>query len=170
MRRWLVIVVVALSASAVLADKSSLSKFSSETGKFTVDFPSRPNKTDSDKSLATASGNVTVVTSRAEKDGAVYSVTFADYPESFYGVSATHVLDGVIEGMKGKDGEVSGTSSFDVDGLPGRTATITAGENVVKAKVLLAGRRLYLVQVCGKKEAVRARAADDFLSSFRLEK
>jgi len=170
MRRWLVVVVLALSAGVVLADRSSVSKYASESGKFSIDFPTRPNKTDSDKSLATASGNVTVVTSKAEKDGLVFSVTFVNYPDSFASVSASRVLDGVIDGMKGNDGQVSAISSFDEAGGSGRLATITAGENVVKVKTILVGTRLYLVQVCGKKDAMRARTTDEFLSSFRLTK
>lgn len=170
MRRWYAIVVLALCAGVAIADKPSISKFITEAGRYSVEFPTRPSKLDADKSLATSGGNLTVVMSKAEKDGIVFSVTYTDYPESFNNVSASRILDGVIDRMKGDDGQVSGDGGFEVDGGSGRAVTITAGENVVKSKVALVGRRLYLVQACGKKEPMRGRSVDDFLASFRLTK
>lgn len=166
MRNWLGLVAVLLSVGVATAEKPSQTGVVSEAGRYSVVFPTKPAKTDSEKKLATAGGNLTVVTSRTESSSVVYSVTYTDYPPSFKEVSASELLKGVINGMKGNDGIVSGEADFEVPGGSGRVFTITAGDNLVRGKVALAGNRLYLVQVSGKKDVAKEKAADEFLTSF----
>jgi hypothetical protein len=153
----------------VFAQKSA-SGHVSDAGRYSVVFPQKPTKLEDDKPLSTTGGTLTIVTSRAESNGLVYSVTYADYPDAIRGVSPSVILDGVVNGMKGPDGEVS--AKGELTGLSadttGRAVTIVARENCVRAKVIYTGQRLYLVQVCGKKEAVQGKAADDFLASFAV--
>jgi hypothetical protein len=170
MARGLAVLACGFLAGAALAQKSNTAEHVSNAGKYSVVFPLKPSKVDADKSLATAAGNLAVVTSKAETSGAVYSVTYTDYPTAFREVSPARILEQVVAGMKGTDGEVSWTDDFTLDGATGRQVNIVAGENMVKAKVVLADTRLYLVQVSGKKEAVKGRAGDDFLASFALRK
>ncbi len=170
MRTVLAVLVLVLGVGTALADKPTTSGHVSDAGKYSVVFPGKPTKLDSDKAVATAGGNLTVITSKYESGSAVYSVTYTDYPESFKEVIPSRVLDGVVNGMKGADGELLGSDVIDLDGGAGRSVTISAGENQVRAKVFLSGRRLYLVQVSGRKDATRGKSVDDFLSSFHLTK
>jgi hypothetical protein len=101
----------------------------------------------------------------------VLAVTFADYPETFLGVSAKKVLDGVRDGMKGKDGVVKKDEDIKLDGnFPGRELRIEAGKRVIRARVFLTGTRLYQVMVTGEKQAADGKMADDFFKSFELLK
>jgi hypothetical protein len=170
MRTLLAVLVVGVGVGTALADKPTAAGHVSDAGKYSVVFPAKPTKVDADKAVATASGNLTVITSKYESGNAVYSVTYTDYPESFKEVIPSRVLDGVVNGMKGTDGQLLGSETFDVEGGAGRSVTISAGENVVRAKVYLTGRRLYLVQVSGRKDTTKGKAADDFLASFHLTK
>jgi len=170
MRTLLATLVVGVGVGTAFAEKPTSTGHVSDAGKYSVVFPAKPTKVDADKAVATASGNVTVITSKYESGNVVYSVTYTDYPESFKEVSPTRLLDGVVNGMKGTDGDLRATESFDVEGGAGRSVTILAGENVVRAKLYLQGRRLYLVQVSGKRDATNGKTADDFLASFHLAK
>src|SRR5205823_3744841 len=104
-----------------------------------------------------------------ESGGAVYAVTYTDYPETFAIVSPKEILDGVVNRMKGDDGKAT-ADDITLNGVSGKLVTIAAGENVVRAKVFLDERRLFMVTVCGKKDATRGDAADKFLSSFDFTK
>ncbi len=170
MRKLLAVFVLGLVVGTAVAEKPTPTGHVSDAGKFSVVFPAKPLKLDADRQVATAGGNLTVVTSKYESGAVVYSVTYTDYPESFKEVSAAELLKGVVSGMKGADGQVSSDEKFDVTGGAGRSVSITAGDNVVRAKIYLTGRRLYLVQVSGKKDGTKGKAADDFLASFNLTK
>jgi hypothetical protein len=170
MTRYLAVLACWYFAGAALAQKSNTAGHISDAGKYSVVFPVKPSKLDADKSIATAAGNLTVFTSKAEASGVVYSVTYTEYPESFSDVQPGRLLDGVTNGMKGTDGQVTGGLPLDVPGGEGRQFTITAAGNYVRVKLYLVGRRLYLVQASGKAEATKSRAADEFLNSFTLLK
>lgn len=169
-RTMLAVLMLGVGSGTATAEKPTTTGHVSDAGKFSVVFPTKPTKTDSDKNVATAAGNLTVVTTKCESNTVVYSVTYTDYPESFKDVIATRLLDGVVTGMKGTDGQVIGDEKLTVEGGAGRSVTIGAGESLVRAHLFLCGRRLYLVQVSGKKEAAKGKAADEFLSSFHLTK
>lgn len=167
--RWFLATLMALAVGgAVLAQKTTTSGHVSDGGKYSVVFPVKPSKVEEEKALSTSGGTLSIVTTRAESSGVMYSVTYTELPETLRDVSPSAILDGVVTGMKGTDGEVS--TRVELTGLSGgatgRQVTITAKDNGVRAKLVLVGRRLYLVQVCGKKDAVNGKTAEDFLSSF----
>lgn len=179
MTRCLAVLVCVVFAGAALAQKTNTHGHVSDTGKYSVVFPVKPSKVESDKSIATAAGNLTLMTSKAEGNGVVYSVTYTDYPEAFKDkdVQPARLLDGVMNGMKGTDGQLTGGLPLEVkdetgqvmkDGT-GRQFTINAGSNQVRVQLYLVGRRLYVVQASGKAVATQARAADEFLASFQLK-
>lgn len=169
MRSTVAVLLVLAVGGTAFAQKNT-SGYVSDAGRYSVVFPAKPNKVEDDKSLSTSGGTLSIVTTRAEIGGVTYSVTYTDYPDSIRDVSPGVILDGVANGMKGSDGEVSGKA--ELTGLPtgvsGQAFTITAKENTVRAKVVYSGRRLYLVQVCGKKDAVKGGVAEEFLSSFAV--
>ncbi len=168
--RWTLAALLALAVGGSVFAQKTTSGHVSDAGKYSVVFPVKPSKLEDDKSLSTAGGTLTLVTTRAEVNGVTYSVTYTDYPDTIRDVSPAVILDGVVNGMKGSDGEATAKQELTglADGASGRVVTITARENSVRAKVVYTGRRLYLIQVCGKKDAVKVTAADEFLSSFVL--
>lgn len=169
MTRLLAVLVVGVWAGVAFADKKpSATDYTSEGGRYSVTFPAKMK--DNAEPVATSAGNLTVVTSRGEFGGAVYSVTYTDYPATFGIVAPKDLLDGVVNGMKGSDGKVTTTEQLTVGPAKGRSVTITAGENTVRAKVLLLDDRLYIVMVSGKKDTTRTAEADKFLDSFALTK
>ena len=102
----------------------------------------------------------------------MFAVTFADYPEAYRDVPAKVILDGVRDGLKGKDGKVEhdDDAALGPDKVPGRAVKVVAGSRVVRARVFLHGTRLYEVMVTGPKDAVATKAADEFLKSFEIVK
>lgn len=164
---------IALTPVARADKEPKLEEHTSDAGKFRVKFPGRP-KVDS-KELGSGPGGVQaipVTTERVEgSNGVVYAVTFADYPDTFLGVKAKTVLDGVRDGMKGKDGVVKQDNEITLGGtIPGREVRIEAGKRVVRARVYLAGNRLYQVMVTGDRQPADGKSADEFLRSFELVK
>jgi hypothetical protein len=93
---------------------------------------------------------------------AVFSVVAVDYPAAFAEVPADVLLDGVRDGLKGKDGKVVGDTRRGRD----REFTVTAGRNTVRARLVLSGTRLYQVTVSGGRNFPTG-GADDFLRSFK---
>jgi hypothetical protein len=149
-----------------LADKKpTVTEYTSENGRFLVTFPAKPSTVGDEKERATTAGNLMIVTSKCETGGVVYSVTYTDYPATFGIVASKEILDGVVNGMKGGDGKAT-SEEITADGVKGRNATITAGENVVRARVFLSDRRLYVVMASGKKDSTRGEVTDKFLDSF----
>lgn len=175
MKRHLAVVVVCgLLAGVASAQKPPppAKPFDSAAGGFTVSFPSKAQLSSDIKSVATVAGNLDVSTTKAEVSGVVYSVTFTDYPAAFADVTAKTILDGVVRGMKGSDGQAF-ESDTPLDGVQGRQVTVTAKEdrltgrqNWVRSHVGLNGRRLVIVMACGDREAMKAKAVDEFLASF----
>ena len=171
MTRLLAVIILGLWSGVALADKKPTpTEYTSEGGRYSATFPAKVSTKDDSEQVATSAGNLSVVTSRCEAGGAVYSVTYTDYPTSFGIVSPKDILDGVVNGMKGSDGKVATTEDVVVGVAKGRSVTITAGDNTVRAKVLLIDERLYIVMVTGKKDTTRVPEADKFLDSFTLTK
>jgi len=167
--------VVLLLATPAFADKEpKLEDYSSEAGRFKVRMPTGQKKTES-KELATGKGNQSISVTTEKVDipgGAVFAITFADYPEAFKDVAPKTILDGVRDGLKGTDGKVISDreTNFGPDKIPGREIRIEAGKNVIRARVFLAGNRLYQVMVTGKTDKVDIKIADEFLKSLELTK
>lgn len=178
MTRTLALAAVVLTAlaPAAWADRDrelKLEEYTSDAGKFRVKFPGKP-RVDS-KELASGPGGVQaipVTTERVEgHNGVVFAVTFADYPDTFLGVKAKTVLDGVRDGMKGKDGVVREDREVTLGGtIPGRELRIEAGKRVIRARVFLTGTRLYQVMVTGERQPADGKSADEFLRSFEVVK
>lgn len=171
MTRLLAVLAVGVLAGIAVAERPPPGpvEHKSDTGRYTVTFPARSAPASVDKELATSAGNLTVWTTKGESAGAVYAVTYTDYPESFGIVNPKEILEGVVNRMKGDDGKAT-VDDTTLEGVSGKVVTVTAGENVVRAKVFLVEQRLYIVTVSGKKETTRGDAPDKFLSSFAFTK
>ena len=147
--------------------------YTSEAGRFRATFPAPP-KTET-KRVVTPAGSLSITTSSAEaaRDVGVYlAVTFTDYPEAFQEVAAGKLLDGVRDGLRGLDGKVTRDTPIAAgpDDPQGRDITVVAGDNVVRCRAVLVGRRLYQVTAAGKAGAVGSAPVEDFFRSFELLK
>lgn len=169
-----VLVLLAVPVVAAGRDKEPrLEEYTSDAGKFRVKFAGKPKV--ETKELASGPGGVQaipVTTERCEgPNNTVFAVTFADYPDSFLGVKPKTVLDGVRDGMKGKDGVVKDEKDVTLGGtVPGREFRIEAGKKVIRARIFLAGTRLYQVMVTGERQPADGKSADEFLKSFEILK
>lgn len=103
--------------------------------------------------------------------GAIYSVSFADYPEAV--AKARPAKEFLDEGEAGLANQLRGTvrSKRDVtlDGNPGREFTVSSDNGEVKARNYMVGRRLYTLLVL-YNPAIGAPDADGFLGSLKLVK
>jgi hypothetical protein len=177
-RRSLSVVAVLLLAVPALAQRNPLpERHESEDGKFRVNLPRRAAKPET-KKLPLGNGQIIpVVTERAESSsGAVFAVTYSDYPEAYRLVATKTILDGVRDGLKGTDGKVTRDEEVFVgdgpDKVAGREYRVEAGTKVVHTRVFLRGSRLYQVMVTGTKDSVqsRSRTVEEFFKSFELTK
>ena len=152
---------VALFAAPAVAADPLPTKLQTDT--FRVRLPAEP---DIDaKELAVGGGrSVPVSTYKATdpKSGAVFSVSVAEYPPAFTEVPADTLLDGVRDGLKGKDGKVKREDRS----KGGRTVVIEAGRNLMHARLLLVGTRLFQVTVAGPAKTFPEKTAQQFLDGF----
>ena len=138
----------------------------SDSGSFRARFPAPP--TLDEKELAVgASRTVPVAAHRATdpKTGCVFAVTVAEYPPAFAEVPAETLLDGVRDGLKGRDGKLKSEEKLRGP-HPGRTLRIEAGRNLVRARLVVAGSRLFQVTVAGPAHGFPDKLADEFFAGF----
>lgn len=139
---------------------------SADSASFTARFPAPP-KLD-EKDLVIGGGrSAWVATHRAtdSKSGAEFSVTVADYPAAFAEVSPQTLLDGVRDGLKGKDGKVKAEEPLKGP-YPGRAVRIEAGSNTIRTRLVLVGTRLFQVTVVGKTRSFPEKLSEEFYASF----
>jgi len=173
--RFAPLLVLLFAAPSFAQRDPKLEDYQSEAGRFKVKLPGRP-KTES-KDLATGRGKqvITVTTEKVDTlNGAVFAVTYADYPDSYKDAPAKTILEGVRDGLKGTDGKVIKDEETSVQlneaKIPGRDLRIEAGKSVIRARIFIHGQRLYQVLVTGTKDTVNTKDADAFLKSFELAK
>ena len=143
----------------------------SEAGRYRAKFPGKPEQ--SAKDLSTGKQVVRVVTERSSGPrDLVFAVTYTDYPESYRDVPPKDILNGVRDGLKGKDGRVMLDEELEAagDARAARKLRVDAGRNAVRANVYLVGSRLYQVMVTGPRDAIDHPAVGEFLASFEVVK
>ena len=188
--RWflLAFVLLTLSGAAGALDKKDrtpkVEPFASEAGRFAVKVAGKESL--DTKQLTYGPDPDQTVTRTITKwegpqggnAGGTFSVTYADYPESFKGVDAKVLLDGARDGVRGPEG-LGGTIQSDkpteVAGpadakLPGREVVVKARKNWVRVRLVLVDLRLYEVMVSGSEDAATGEAATKFLDSFAVTK
>jgi len=164
--------IVLLSPFALCAEDAKSVKFTSKEGKFSVTLPEKPSeKTQTIKSDA---GELKMHMFIVASAGQVYLLTYNDYPSESVDSDAQNVLDKVIEGnqksLKGKlamDEKITlGKKKY-----PGRDIRIEQAEKkqVYRAKIFLAGNRLYQVVALGPDEFVKSKPVEEYLKSFAIE-
>jgi hypothetical protein len=146
--------------------------YSPDDAGFEVRFPARPKEMKA--TPTTKLGKLKVVTATyANADNNVFMVSYTDFPDgTAKGDNRDVLLDGVREGLKGKDGTVLLDNDVKVgaDKLPGRELVLQKDKQHVRVTAVLRGDRLFQVGVVGTKEFVSGQEAAAFLKSFELVK
>jgi hypothetical protein len=166
----LVLAIFGGAAWAQDAPKLEFKEFTSEAGKFTASFPG--TVAEKTNEIPVEGGNklkLFLFTVEVNKNLA-YMVTYVDYPDSVKTTEPQKVLQGVRDGNKGTDGKMvkDDTIKYGKKEIPGRDLLIDKGTYHYRAKIILAGTRLYQVVIVGSKDDVAAKDADLFFESLKL--
>lgn len=171
MIRFSVALIVLLSPLALCAEDAKSVKFTSKAGKFSVTLPEKPSeKTQTIKSdVGELEMHMFIVASTEQ----VYLLTYNDYPGDSLDEEAHKVLDKVIEGnQKSLKGKVTMDEKITIGKkkYPGRDIRIEQADKkqVYRAKVFLAGNRLYQVVALGPDEFVKSKSVEEYLKSFAI--
>jgi hypothetical protein len=148
--------------------------FTSSQWKFSIRFPGKPNEKQQNSPLG-----VQMNTFMTESPDGAYLVSVADMPipdnETPAQVQAR--LDGAREGaVRNVNATLESSSAITLqEKYPGRELTAKlppqpngTKDGILRARVFLAGKRLYQVLVVGKASFVNGANSDEFLNSFKI--
>lgn len=145
------------------------SAFTSDAGKFTINFPGTP--TEETQSVPTEVGNIEMVTFMYEKSATeVYMVAYSDYPSALIELSnAKDLLGGAKDGALGTYGAtVSTEKDITIDGNPGMFFKANSDSYYVTYEIYLVDNRLYQIVIL--KDGAYASESDynKFTKTFKL--
>jgi hypothetical protein len=146
--------------------------FAPRDGQFRVKFHGTPKEKTTTATSALGKLKVFTATYASDDDNA-FLVSYTDFPEgTAKPETRATLLDGVRDGLKGKDGTVLKDEEveFGSEKLAGRELELTKGDRRVRVTAVLRNDRLFQVGVVGTKEFVASKAATDFLKSFEITK
>ncbi|MFC1484531.1 hypothetical protein ACFL6Q_05745 [Candidatus Neomarinimicrobiota bacterium] len=147
----------------------SFRDYISEEGRFTV---LMPKNVDYQVQQVNTPGGLQEIHLFSARSGSFeYLVSYADYPE-WYISSVDHatVLDGGRDGMVNNVfGELSVETILEVQDFPAREILIKAPQNsALKARIILAGNRLYMINVGSQTDNIYSHTVDKVLRSFKI--
>jgi len=134
------------------------------SGAYIITFPHKPDTKDS--KLESGNTKIAVSTAKVEFAGLVYTVSRAEYPEAFDSTKPETILDGIRDGMKGRDGQIKLDKSITLGDVPGREIVIQAGSNSIRAKVYVVKHVVTQVMVVGAKDKIDTAIPTEFFKSF----
>ncbi|HMC88526.1 MAG TPA: hypothetical protein VKI17_03215, partial [Gemmataceae bacterium] len=143
-------------------------EFTSAEGKFRVEMPGSPTE----GSVFVAGVFLTTYTLE-ERDGA-YGVAYIDVPVigNLSSMQITQALNGACEGMvRNVNGKFTGESAIRLNGkYPGREvrAELPVKDGLIKGRLYLVNRRVYMVMVTGLSNWVNSANAKRFLDSLEV--
>jgi hypothetical protein len=146
--------------------------YTSPNYKFKTYFPEKDPKVVTRK-VKTKAGELDQGTASVElRDGGVFSVSVTILPEAVATTDPKTVIDGVRDGIKGKDGKVEFDEPHEQGEAktPGREMAFHFSKNDLRTRVFLVDNRLYQVTVTGSKSVVTGETAGKFLSAFEVTK
>ena len=167
MRLAVALSVLFLSVLIAGQDKPS-EKYESKEGKYSVQFPGKPNKT------TNKAGGIDLHIAIVEMGMGGFAVIHSDFPpEAIKAAKPKALLDGgqkgLIENFKAK---VTSSRDFEfgMEKYPARELIGEKDKLNLRIQIILAGNRLYQVFVVGSKEQVTSKEADAFFKSFEIAK
>ncbi|MCA1631119.1 MAG: energy transducer TonB [Acidobacteria bacterium] len=169
-------VVAPAPQQVVERDPASWKTFASDAGGFVILFPGTPATTKHAVRLGDKPVELNIY---SLKTLAEYSVMYADYPIPIGDPAvARAVLDNGAKGaVAAANSELLSLTEISLDGHPGRLLKeLMPGGEILRAKMLLVGRRLYQVAITTPDErglpadtkSLYENMADKFLNSFKL--
>ena len=151
-------------------------EFSSAQGVFTVLLPGIPTR--QSRETDSAAGPADYITYTLQTEAAVYFIAYVDFPEVPYDEKGVKkILDGGRDGaLKTINGKLISETEISLRGIPGRALAVEGPGELLRARIYLAGLRLYLVMLVANKNQIATpesaglyeAAVDRFLSSFKL--
>ena len=139
-------------------------------GNFSIRFPAKPK--DNTQSAKTDLGTLKVYTATyALPDGGIYLVSFTEFPAEAVKPDLRGTLyDGVVKGLKGKDGKVVGEEKeLEIGKEKGREVLINKGKQHTRFRVVVKDARLIQIALVGSLEFVNSKEATAFLDSFEFK-
>lgn len=172
MTRFSPALLVVLFPLALRAEAEEPAAFKSKEGKFSVALPGKPVEKTNKVKIGDGEVEMHVFTLR-QKDG-VFAITYNDYAKAVVGDDPDKFLAGVVErnaaNLKGKlvtDEKITtGKKKY-----PGRVIRVEMPDKkgLYRARIFLAGERLYQVVALGPDEFAKSKAVDDYLNSFEID-
>jgi hypothetical protein len=140
--------------------------FTDPTGAFTARFPGTPHH--SSEQQSTGLGDVRVVLWTSSYSDLGVAVGYADYPVALAGMAVRLGLEGAADGAaKAVNGHLVGGVSFvEVDGRPAADFTVSKGSQLVRARAILDGARIYVLETTAKGSLLAAHQT--LLDSFQI--
>lgn len=143
-------------------------KYSSDAGRFAVQFPNTP--IERDQEIDTESGKILFHSIEAKDEGYDYAVTFIDYPIAIVEEKGSKAI--LEDASAGAVSNVFGTlldkNEIVLGNYSGISQTVETLDKIFTSSILLAENRLYVVIVTGPKEGFPFEKAQEFLDSFEL--
>jgi hypothetical protein len=161
-------VVLFLLAGATTAKSQQMQPYTSNDGRFTVQFPAGTIKQDTQPVTLQGSDSSTLYEFwvELEDNNVSYMVMYNDYPPNYANDSAANVLVRTRDGAV-KDKTLTSDTAINLNGVPGRAFTCSDDKWNYSVHQFLKGKRLYqLIVVSGKDHP--ATLTDQFMNSFSI--
>ena len=166
--RFAVALAVLFASTLAAGQDKPPEKYESREGKYSVQFPGKPNKT------TNKAGGIDLHIAIVEMGMGGFAVIHSDLPPEATKVAKPKALldggqKGLIENFKAK---VTSSRDFEFgkEKYPARELVGEKDKLNLRIQIILAGNRLYQVFVVGSKEQIMNKEADAFFSSFEIAK
>ena len=173
MRHFLPLLIVTYVGVGVRAGDDKGVVFTSEAGKFKVTMPAKPKTMT--QQAPTVAGTLDVHLFIVDQKDRGFIASYTDYPKgSVTDANRQMTLDNVRDGnAKGVKGKLASEKKITLGKkkLEGREVLIVlpGGSTVYRARIFLAGDRLYQVVVIGPEMFAKSKAANAYLDSFQID-
>jgi hypothetical protein len=158
-------------AAEVAAEEEApkMEEFTSDAGKFTINFKEKPMEQEQD--VPTAVGNVKMyMFMHEESRSKAYMVAYCDYPaDMIKEANAVELLQGSKEGVVGKfEAQIKDEKVAKFQGHDAIDFTASGPQYHTAYKLVLAGNRLYQVGILQDGGPVTQSDIDTFIGSFKI--
>jgi len=153
----------AVSTSDTTTNTNALPLYTSDSGKFSIQFPATPAESTQTDTLQNGD-SVTSYLFTVEDSGVSYIVVYNDYPAGYIDEDPQSFLESIAEAMgKSLNGTLDTDASVELQAYPGRSFTITTDKGDKYAvDIYLNGNRLYRIMAVGSTDS------SQFLQSFQM--
>lgn len=141
--------------------------FTSDEGRFRVDFPAEPERRSQNVGAGESRMELVAFTA-ADGDGQVFSVAYADYPQDM-ATDPKELLDSAVDGAASSTGgSVTSREQSTYQDNEAIEYLIDGADSQIRARAVLAGSRLYILQVVRQEDPVQASRFETFAGSLQI--